>query len=641
MKKILLFISLGLVGIVNAAPPSGLGGTSLSGSGGTATVTSNSVANLGFAPTNTVYAEDTNVAYTVANQFAIPSWAEVAVNFQYTWNTNFANVGAAMIKTANTNYQLYVTTVTPGTAGSSNFFVRSGRVFYPTNDPTAKYIGFTCSNTPTRIAAMWRVFDQNRGAAVNWLQVVLACSPTPMLTAPGNAGINIVQAVHWTVTPDLAASAVNFTTSGVGTGHGLTLNPQLFDIAPNYATSPLGGRTTVGADIPDTGEIFIQEMIHTPAMGDTIQFHFRNQTYTTNDTFTSSRWGKSVMAEIFSPAGTYPVSANYELLAVWAGTKPEDLIVGNIDVTLGNVTIASNLIVSGNTTLSGLAKLNAPTNATTIVNLGLDVNGNISSNAIAIGGGTTYPSQVWTNGFSFIGVASNNITIDKFHFLIATNAVQIGSPATADNGQLLLYGTNGHLSRLNGINVNGVDQSGFSFTADSVIVAELSSNYFNLNASLIATNATDYIGLLNFPADTGGPLIDISITSSTAAGIAKGYTNRIDGIDILQQFGTSDGAGTVTNLQFVLPLGTASTRSNLLAPTSITAPATTVAWTNPISANIEVYIDNSGVTGTAIAKNGTTIFTSLVGDVTIGLQKGEYIMLTYSVGTPVIKWTPR
>jgi hypothetical protein len=81
--------------------------------------------------------------------------------------------------------------------------------------------------------------------------------------------------------------------------------------------------------------------------------------------------------------------------------------------------------------------------------------------------------------------------------------------------------------------------------------------------------------------------------------------------------------------------------SNLVAPTSITAPATTVNWTNPINANIEVYIDNSGVTGTSIKKNGTQIFSSLIGDVTIGLQPNETINLTYTVGTPSIKWSPR
>lgn len=87
--------------------------------------------------------------------------------------------------------------------------------------------------------------------------------------------------------------------------------------------------------------------------------------------------------------------------------------------------------------------------------------------------------------------------------------------------------------------------------------------------------------------------------------------------------------------------GISTLLSNMVAPTSITAPLTTVNWTNPINADIEVYIDNSGVTGTSIKKNGTQIFSSLIGDVTIGLQPNETINLTYTVGTPSIKWSPR
>lgn len=171
-------------------------------------------------------------------------------------------------------------------------------------------------------------------------------------------------------------------------------------------------------------------------------------------------------------------------------------------------------------------------------------------------------------------------------------------------------------------------------------ITNRSANGVAIKGSLVATNNTDYIGLLNFPADLGGPFVDIGITSATSNGTKIGYTNRIDGVDLERLYATSDGAGSFTAPTVEYPFGVSSLRSNLVAPTSITAPLTTVNWTNPINAKIEVYIDNSGVTGTAIKKNGATIFTSLVGDVTIGLQSGEFISLTYSIGTPSIKWSP-
>lgn len=87
--------------------------------------------------------------------------------------------------------------------------------------------------------------------------------------------------------------------------------------------------------------------------------------------------------------------------------------------------------------------------------------------------------------------------------------------------------------------------------------------------------------------------------------------------------------------------GVASYRSNSIAPTTITFPATTVNWTNPISTSIQLYIDNTGVTGTAIKKNGGTIGVPLIGSmVTIGLQPNEYFSVTYTAGTPVGSWSP-
>lgn len=86
--------------------------------------------------------------------------------------------------------------------------------------------------------------------------------------------------------------------------------------------------------------------------------------------------------------------------------------------------------------------------------------------------------------------------------------------------------------------------------------------------------------------------------------------------------------------------GITSLASNLLAPASISFPATTVPWTNTFGKNIIICIDNGTVTGTAITKNGTTLFTSVTGDAIVLLQPGEYFSETYTVGSPSAKWYP-
>lgn len=75
--------------------------------------------------------------------------------------------------------------------------------------------------------------------------------------------------------------------------------------------------------------------------------------------------------------------------------------------------------------------------------------------------------------------------------------------------------------------------------------------------------------------------------------------------------------------------GVASLKSNGAAPTSISVTASPFTFTAPAGVNIQVYID--GGTGTFIAKNGTTIFTSLLGGHTVGLQAGETVSITYTV----------
>ena len=116
----------------------------------------------------------------------------------------------------------------------------------------------------------------------------------------------------------------------------------------------------------------------------------------------------------------------------------------------------------------------------------------------------------------------------------------------------------------------------------------------------------------------------ITLTSGTGSGAA----NFIAG-----------GTLTATN-------GVASNSRRLLAPVSISVTGSPFKWTNSVAGgsggtnNVYVFIDGSGVTG-SIGLNGTTIFSALAGaDATVPLQPGEYVTVTYSIGTPVMFWKP-
>ncbi len=86
-----------------------------------------------------------------------------------------------------------------------------------------------------------------------------------------------------------------------------------------------------------------------------------------------------------------------------------------------------------------------------------------------------------------------------------------------------------------------------------------------------------------------------------------------------------------------------SQSKNLLAPATISVGASPFSWTNYVSTagtNVFVFVDGSGVTG-SVAINGTTIYSALAGaDATIPLQPGEYVTVTYTIGTPVMFWKP-
>lgn len=189
---------------------------------------------------------------------------------------------------------------------------------------------------------------------------------------------------------------------------------------------------------------------------------------------------------------------------------------------------------------------------------------------------------------------------------------------------------------------------GISFVNGQVLIGNNSGNYtaatLSQGAGLIVGNGAGSITLswnntnvTLYPQAGSAGAIPLTITvPSSQNGDMLDWVNNGVVVAYLNSGGSffTTGISSATN-------GFASSRSNGIAPFSFTFPATTVNWTNTIPVNIEVYIDNSGVTGTALKKNGTQIFSSLVGDVTLGLQPGEYISATYSIGTPTARWSPQ
>ena len=228
---------------------------------------------------------------------------------------------------------------------------------------------------------------------------------------------------------------------------------------------------------------------------------------------------------------------------------------------------------------------------------------------------------------------SRTLSIDGTSQDLSANRTYSSAPAIASivtPGAIVTNGAQGYTMVFSNA-VNFKDAAGAQMSISNGVIGSVKAitNSGNIASATYSSSGKATFNNINCLGDqTFSGVNFFTIPSDTIGKIGRDFTSLwlVPPVNVQGVFSITNSVG--------------SYRSNAIGPTSITAPATTVNWTNPINANIQVYIDNSGVTGTAIKKNGTQIFSSLVGDVTLELQPQEYFSMTYTLGTPVVTWSP-
>jgi len=290
------------------------------------------------------------------------------------------------------------------------------------------------------------------------------------------------------------------------------------------------------------------------------------------------------------------------------------------------LTAATNAL---NVASNALQALTLTTNKYILANAGLGTNNvlNTVTNTIS----TSNQTALTITGLA--GQAGDYVSVWSNSLFKVFSIDRLGNIVISNSSPSITFSNNAHK-----FSIGTSDGFNLSIQQDGSQKAQL-NNSGNWDSLSFSENGTTFLdssrngkNFVSLGVGVATALGKVHITNSSAqVALRVDTTATNDPLAVYR--GTTLLAGVSSN-------GVYSLASNLVAPTAITFPNSTVNWTNPLNCNIELYIDNTAVTGTAIKKNGTQIFGGLSNDVVMHLQPGEYFSETYSVGTPSATFSP-
>lgn len=303
-----------------------------------------------------------------------------------------------------------------------------------------------------------------------------------------------------------------------------------------------------------------------------------------------------------------------------------------------------------------------------------DASGQIHSNAVGwvkTSGGVLSAGPMSggvPSGTNFVVAMSGNQTnaggIQATQFwgnaTTATSASNIAGQAfTNATGSVTFYGDSF-------VTTNTTDKTSMTWTNGVLVLRTNGVVTISLDAKGANATVVDTLSVSNIVSSRGSGYFYLKSSSPSSVGASSfvcansyGFTGSEDkfhavafsGGETMYSLGGTvhlDGGGLAVSGTLAVTNGVVSNSRRLLAPVAITVSASPFVFYNSLTNgvnntggtnNIFVFIDGMGVTGT-VALNGTQIFGSLGFGATIPLQPGEYITLTYSIGTPTATWKP-
>lgn len=318
----------------------------------------------------------------------------------------------------------------------------------------------------------------------------------------------------------------------------------------------------------------------------------------------------------------------------WASTNSAYTNIAGyfIDGTHWSTNTARQVGTNGFFAIGGSLVPKVPSSTANLLNTNGNNGSPVPANIVLIGTNAAFP-----NGFAASEIATVVGPNNTVNFQ-ASGVVLIGDGNTVGVSSVVAIGHANTCNSQNGgsvgTSVNVTGNGSFAFGNSITIPTAATESVAIGHAANVSGANSINIGGGNTVSGTNSVQLGYATTSQVNSNEMRWNDGKVWSIDGNQKVEKFAGYVQATN-------GYASFQSNLLAPSSITFPATTVNWTNSTGRNIFVFIDNTAVTGTSVAINGTTVFSGLSLDLMLPLQPGEYFSETYTVGTPAAKIKPQ